>query len=88
VCIKKRTYKTSARFHSLTEISRDRNDQDWKSPVTETAQSETARLSRPDRKVVYPAPATLPRGKAGMKINETHEIYVSLFTSVKCSASD
>ena len=28
VCIKKWTYKISARFHGLTEMSRDRNDQD------------------------------------------------------------
>jgi len=28
VCIKKWTYKISARFHSLTEMARDRNDQD------------------------------------------------------------
>jgi len=49
---------------------------------TETAQTESARLSRPDRKAVFPAPATLPRGNAGMKINETNDIYVSLFTGV------
>jgi len=28
------------------------------------------------------APATLPRGKAGMKMNEVNNIYVSLFTGV------
>jgi len=29
VCIKKWTCKISARFYSLTEMSRDQNDQDW-----------------------------------------------------------
>ena len=28
------------------------------------------------------APATLPRGKASMKMNEMNNIYVSLFTGV------
>jgi len=32
VCIKKLTCKISVRFHSLTEMSRDRNDQDLKVP--------------------------------------------------------
>jgi len=35
------------------------------------------------------APATLARGKAGMKMNEMNSIYVSLFTGVyKFSTSE
>jgi len=49
---------------------------------TETAQTELARLNRPGSKAVYPAPATLPRGNTGMKINQTNDIYVSVFTGV------
>jgi len=77
VCIKKWTYKISARFHGLTEMSRDRNDQDRKVPWPKRLRS-----NRPDRKAVYSAPATVPRGNADMKINETNDIYVSLFTGV------
>ena len=77
VCIKKWTNKISARFHSLTEMSQDRNDQDRKVPW-----AKRLRPNRQDQKVVYPVPATLPRGNADMKINETNDIYVSLFTGV------
>jgi len=35
--------------------------------------------NRPDQKAVYPALATLPRGNAGMKINETNDIDLRSF---------
>ena len=44
VCIKKWTCKISARFHSLTEMSGNRNDQDRKVPWPK----------RPDQNVTYP----------------------------------
>ena len=49
VCIRKWTYKISPRFHSLTEMSRDRNDQDRKVPWP-----KRLRPNRPDWKVAYP----------------------------------
>jgi len=58
-------------------MSQDRNDQDRKVPW-----AKRLRPNRQDQKVVYPVPATLPRGNADMKINETNDIYVSLFTGV------
>ena len=44
ICIKKWTYKISARFHSLTEMSRDRNGSD------RIGQTETA---RPKSRIPY-----------------------------------
>jgi len=54
VCIKKWTCKIFARFHSLTEMSRDRNDHDQKDPWPKRLRPKRLRPNRPDRKVVYP----------------------------------
>jgi len=58
-------------------MSRDRNDQNRNVLWPKRLRPKRLRQNRPDRKVVYPAPATFFRRKAGMKINEMHDIYVS-----------
>jgi len=57
---------------------------------TGTTKTEKSRdENNSDRKDVYLASATLPKGNAGMKINETNDSNVSLFTGVwKCSACE
>ena len=49
VCIRKWTYKISPRFHSLTEMSRDRNDQDRKVPWPKRLRPKRLRPKRPYR---------------------------------------
>jgi len=53
VCIKKWTCKISARFPSLTEMSRDRKVP-WPKRPDRNGQTETVRPNWPDRKVAYP----------------------------------